>query len=263
MGLWSTDVPQAKLDETARSMLARAIELDSNLAEAHTSLGMLLWDGFEYSAAEKELKLALSLNPSYSEAHLWYAGLLQDEGRADEALVECSLAEGTDPLSILNLLVFAHLLVWLGRYDEALAKARKIGELDSSGPAYHDLMGDYYAARSDLEGCRRESHKCQELNPEPRRQLSYRAWFHAVSGEREQARADLRELAALPSSPGTDWTAAYVCAEIGDLDECFRLLERSVDNHFIFFQGWRLNPRLANVRRDPRFRALLKKMNLA
>ena len=263
MGLWSTDVPQAKLDETGRGLVARAVELDPNLAEAHTSLGMFLWDGFEYDAAEKELKLALSLNPSYSQAHLWYAGLLEDEGRTEEALVECSLAEGTDPLSVLNLLVFAHLLLWLGRYDEALAKAQKVGELDSFGLAYHDLMGDYYTARSDLEGCRGELNKCEELSPEPRLKLNYRAWYHAVSGEKDRARAILQQSETLPRSPGTDWTAAYVRAEIGDLDECFRLLEKSVDNHFVYFQGWRLNPRLENVRRDPRFQVLLKKMNLA
>ncbi|MGP8077691.1 MAG: tetratricopeptide repeat protein [Thermoplasmata archaeon] len=263
MGMWSADVPQSVRDQTGRGLVGRAIELDPNLAEAHTSLGMFHWDGFEYNAAEKEFKLALSLNPSYSQAHLWYAGLLQDEGRVDEALVECALAEGTDPLSVVNLGVFARLLLWRGRYDEALTRIQKVGELDSFGLAYRDLMGDYYALRSDIEGCFRELNKFEELEVEPRIKLTYRAWYHAVLGEKDRARDDLRQLAELPGYSATDWTVANVHAELGDLDECFRLLEKSVENHLIYFQEWRLNPRLENVRRDPRFQRLLKKMNLA
>ncbi len=262
-GNWSSDVPQTELDETGRGLVARALELDPNLAEAHVSLGLFLWDAFEWDAAEREFKLALSLNPSYSLAHRWYAGLLADEGRPDEALVELTLAEGTDPLSIGNLLFLARALRWLGRYDDALAKLQRIGELDSSGLDYHWSMAVYFGDRSDFDGCLRELNKFEESNRDPEKRLFLRAWYHAMAGEKDKARAYLGQLEALPRTVSNDHSLATIHALLGNLDECFRRLEKLIEDHLIEFQGWRLNPKLEHVRRDPRFQALLKKMNLA
>ena len=262
LGFWRSDVPQRQRDETGRALVGRALELDPNLAEAHVSLGLLLWDAFEWDAAEQEFKHALSLNPSYSLAHRWYAGLLQDEGRPDVALVELVLAEGIDPLSIGNLLILARALLWLGRHDEALARIRKVGELDSSGPEYHRMMAVYWSYVSDFEGCLRELNKLEELSRDPEDKLLRRAWYHALLGETDKARAYVGQLEALPRTRGIDHFLAVLHALLGDLDECFQLLEKLVEDRLIDFQAWRLDPRLEPVRRDPRFQSLLKKMKL-
>jgi adenylate cyclase len=141
--------PLAASGETGRALVDRAIELDPNSAEAHTSLGLIQWCDFEYVAAERETKLALALNPSYSHAHLQYACLLEDEGRPDEALVEHVLAEGTDPLSPSNVASSARLFIWLGRFEEALVKIRRLGELNAAGLVYHSQLADYHAAQSN------------------------------------------------------------------------------------------------------------------
>ena len=263
LGNWHTDIPQSRLDETGRRLVARAIELDPKLAEAHTSLATFLWDSFDYLAAEKEFKLALSLNPSYSLAHAWYGALLEDEGRVDEALIEFGLAEGADPLSPRNLVLFATLLVWLGRFEEALVKIQKAGELVHFGLGYHNELSEYYFARSDLPACLKELDLCEEMDPRPAGKMLFRAWSHALSGEKERAKALLREIGTLDRSAQMEGAVARLYAEIGDLDECFRLLERRVKDRLIYFQPWRLDPRREHVRRDPRFHGLLKEMNLA
>ena len=255
--------PLATSGETGRALVDRAIELDPNSAEAHTSLGLIQWCDFEYIAAERETKLALALNPSYSYAHLQYASLLEDEGRADEALVEHALAEGTDPLSPVNLAFSSRLLTWLGRFDEALVKIRKLGELNPSGLMYHSQLADYRAARSDPEECLKELDQCERLDSDPNGKAIARARSYALTGEKEQARTLLRQLETLPTIPATDLNVAELYAELGDLDDCFRLLEKRVKDRFIPFQQWRLDPRLEHVRRDARFRIILKTMNLA
>ena len=255
--------PLAASGKTGRALVDRAIELDPNSAEAHTALGLILWCDFEYAEAEKETKLALSLNPSYSWAHLQYASLLEDEGRIEEAIVEHELAVGTDPLSPANLGSFARLLIWLGRLDEALVKIRKLGEFGGFGTGYHDLLSRYHLARGDLPACLEELHRRGELEAEPNAKAFCLAWAHALSGEKEQSRALLRQLETLPPIPITDLNVAYVYAELGDLDGCFRLLETRVTDRFIPFQQWRLDPRLQHVRSDPRFHLMLEKMNLA
>ncbi len=261
-GWYLPGVQRARWDESNRSA-TRAIELDPGLAEAHASLAIILWDDFGYVAAEKEFNLAISLNPSYSMAHHWYAALLEDDGRADEALQELRLAEAADPLWSLNLRSLATLLIWLGRLDEAFVKIQKAGELGSSDWSYHGLLVDYYFARTDLERCLQEFLRAEALLPNPRMKRGWHAYYYARSGEKEESRALLRQEEALPESPWPPWAYALVYGELGDLDDCFRWLENAVERHQLPLQKFRLDPRYKQVRSDPRFQALLKRMNLA
>jgi len=268
-GRMRPDAFRDEWDEMGRRSVARAIELDPNLAEAHASHALVLWDAFDPTAAEKEFKLALSLNPSYSEGHHWYAELLEGEGRPDEALEEFALAEAADPLWPNNLSCWALLLVWLGKLDEALVKIRKYeslkyGELESFREGYHSLLASYYRARSDLEACIKELHRLEEVQSEPRWKHITRAVYCALSGEKEEARSILRLEETLPEFGLMTSAIAQVYAELGDLDECFRLLQRVVESEHVFaFHIWRMDPRFEPVRHDPRFQVLLKKMNLA
>jgi adenylate cyclase len=261
-------VARAELDATSRRLVAHAIELDPNLAEAHASLGIILWDDFEYAAAEKEFKLALSLNPSYSRAHYWYAGLLGCKARTDEALLEYTLAEVADPLWVDNLGGFAEVLGFLGRLDEALVKIRKIGELRPDSLEYHAALLFYHATRSDLRAAAEEADRYIKLDSEPeelRWKPVQRALYYALSGEKEKSLALLRQEETSPEFPdaGT-WIMIWAYAELHDLDGCFRSLERAFQTHSgMGLLRLRLDPRLEHVRSDPRFQALLKKMNLA
>jgi adenylate cyclase len=261
---WSSwGIPRAEWEETTRRLVARAIELDPNLAEAHTSLGLILWEDFEYVAAEKEYKLALSLNPSYALAHFWYAHLLEDEARTDEALIEFALAERTDPLSSDNLLSLALLLRWLGRFDEALDRIRRVGELRPDSQEYHGSLCGYYLARSESEPALREAKRIEELETDPLAKPMARAYCAVLSGEKEKARTFLRHEETLPEFPNQANSVAWRYALLGDLDDCFRCLDVAVKTRNIALQGFRLDPMVEHVRRDPRFQTVLKEMNLA
>jgi TolB-like protein/tetratricopeptide (TPR) repeat protein len=262
-GWWFPEVPRSQWNETARQLAARAVELDPSLAEAHASLALAFWDEYDYSASEREFRLALTLNPSYSLAHHWYAALLEEENRAEEALVELTLAEGADPLWPVNLAVLAQLLLWLGRPDEALVPIRKIGQLEPSSPDYHAMMARYHLDRSELGLYVEERNRFLDLFADPRRKPLIRALTDAVSGEREKAREILRQEETQADIGQTAFDLAHVSAVLGDLDACFRWLGLAAQNHELPLQALRLDPRLKPVRDDPRFRQLLKKMNLA
>jgi len=253
------DGNRGERQETIRRLASRAIDLDPNLAEAHTSLGTTLVGDSEYAAAERELKLALSLNPSYSLAHHWYAELLECEGRTDEALVEWSFAEGVDPLSPSNLGCSAWLLVWLGKLDEAFVKIQKLREMQPRRPDYPYLLARYHLARSDVDSCLKELGRVERSESDPRWKLVLQAICSALSGEKEKARALLRDEKSLPESPFAKWNIIWAYCELGDLDECFRRIEKGG----VAFEQIRLDPRLAPIRSDPRFQSVLKKNNLA
>jgi adenylate cyclase len=262
LGWYYEEGPRAVWEESAKRYTTRAIQLDPNLAEAHASLGSLLWDDLDYVGAEREFKAALSLNPSYSLGHFWYAVLLEDLNRPEEALRELTLAEGSDPLSSRNLFQLSVLLVWLGRLDEALPKIQKLGQLEPSGRGYHNVLARFYLAQSDLAQSLREMQRVEEATGEPRLKSVMRALYYALAGEAERSRSLLRLEDTLPEFAPTAWIIGWTYAELGDLDECFRWLTKALQNRNLPIQQFRLDPRLGKVRNDPRFTELLEKMNL-
>ena len=99
LGIWGLRQPETAFG-AARTAATRAIELNPNLAEAHTSLAEVLtgyeWDWCE---AERHYRHALSLNAGYATAHHWYAQLLVSLGRYAEAVSHIELARRADPVS--------------------------------------------------------------------------------------------------------------------------------------------------------------------
>lgn len=265
LGWWHRDVSPEESDATALRLVNRAIELDPNLAEAHEALGLLLWsDSIE--RAEKEFRTALSLNPSFSEAHNSLGNMLQDDNRPQEALVEFTLAEEADPHWRLNLYHMSNLLIWLGRFDEAFAKIEKIGSLiPTEGQArseYHLERADFYLSKSEFKHSLEEIELAERFGEEPRNLELARALYCAAIGDCEKSRAILRNDETLPDRPVMAQFIARVYAELGDLDECFRWMNKGSATKNLSLQRWRLDPRLERVRRDPRFRFILEKRHL-
>ncbi len=266
VGWWHSDIPRAEWEANCNRLVTRAIELDPNLAEAHASLALGLWDEYNYQAAEQEFKRALSLNPSYAAAHWGYGMILEDEGRADEALIELRLAEEADPLSALVLFLITEALIWARRLDEARVRIQRARELEPTGRMYHQLLASYHLAKGEVEASVEELRQAHEVNPdevaEPIRNLQG-SHLLALGGEKEKARTLLKTIEDARPSPSLAHHIAWVYAELGDLDGCFRWLEKAVEDHSIALQRWRLDPRREHVRSDPRFHAMMKRMNLA
>jgi adenylate cyclase len=243
-----------------RSHAVRAIELDPGLAEAHCSLATILWDDFEFTAAEKELRHALAINPSYALAHHLYATVLEDEGRAEEAVRESALAVEADPQSVLPLRGRISLLCMLRRLDEVVPLLEKVRSLEGEGVPYLSLLVMYRYYVGDLAGSLEAQERQEALRPG--RNWDNRVWIYAAMGEVEKARALLEQMERSLKNPNpTGFAQGY--ALVGDLDGCFRWLERGVADHSVALQFFRLEPVLEPVRRDPRFVQILRKMNLA
>jgi adenylate cyclase len=261
---WRTHaIPRASWEETTRRLVAQAIELDPNLAEAHTSLGLILWEAYDYAGAEKQYQLSLALNSSYAAAHHWYATLLEDEGRLDEALREAQLAEAVDPLSPSYVSFEATLLSALRRFEEAFLKIQRLNVLEPDSYRYHNNLQEYHRRRSELAECLAECRRCEELQADPGWKRMWRTYTLVTAGEKEAARVRLRAEEGLPEFSGLAWVVAWAYGLLGDLDDCFRCLDTAVETHNIALQPFRMHPDLEAVRSDPRFQLVLKKMNLA
>ena len=254
IGPWSEWLPASK------AHAAHAVELDPNLAEAHCSLGMILWTDWDFIGAERELKRAIALNPSYAFAHHEYAGVLGDQGRIDEAIRELELSVELDPQSPSTLAYSANLLCAFGRPEAAKPIIERIRVL---GPefSYHYSLSWYYYAQSDFRSSLREAERGYELDPEPERVPL--AWLRALLGEREAARRILEAERRRTGRPPSPWILAIGYAFLDDFDEAYRLLLKGAEEHHLALQTIRNDPRLEPLRQDPRFPELLKKINLA
>ena len=132
-------VPARETYGPARTAAMRALALDNELAEAHTSLAYLKqfyeWD---LTGAEAQFKRALDLDPGYATAHQWYAEYLSAMGRHDEALAEIRRAADVDPLSLIINAVQANILYMARRYDEAIDVCRRAIDMDPYFPEVYE-----------------------------------------------------------------------------------------------------------------------------
>jgi TolB-like protein len=132
----------------AKAAAAKALALDDDLAEAHTSAATVLsyfeWD---WAAAEDEYRKALALNPNYAAAHHRLGVHLAAMARADEAVSELHRAQEMDPLSLIinSLLGFAYFQAH--QYDEAIDQLRKTIEMDRNFPPAREILAHVYAEK--------------------------------------------------------------------------------------------------------------------
>jgi eukaryotic-like serine/threonine-protein kinase len=114
----------------ARAAVGRALALDSNLGEAHSTRAriLMLFD-HDWKGAEEELRKAVALSPSSQRVLIYYSQLLMTTQRTTEGLAAAEHARALDPLSIDPLVSLGGMLNIARRYDEALALLRRGTEL--------------------------------------------------------------------------------------------------------------------------------------
>jgi adenylate cyclase len=259
----TTGRPRGEWDAATRQLVDKALELDPELAEAHRSLALVLAEDYEYVAAEREFQRALSINPSDSATHQWYGDLLLDEGRIDEALTQRRLAEAVDPQGTAILAEQTILLTWLGRRDEARVCLEKLRKLSPDGELYLSARAWYAAAGADRAAAKEALEASLETIPTGRWKEGVRAWGWTMLGESERARAYLKVELTQPELPQMAWGWAVVYGQLGDVDAAFHWLNKAVDQHMVNIQMFRYWTYLKPVREDPRFPAVLKRMNLS
>ncbi len=249
----------------AKAAALRAIELDDSLAETRVALG-IYYSNFAWNqlAAEKEFRRAIELNPNYATAHQQFAGeCLSAMGRFDEAVAEAKRAEELDPLSPIIGADLGLVLVRARRYDESIAQLNRVLALDQNfwvtywflGIAYHG-KGQYAEA---VAACR----KAMALSDNP--------WLKALlihslarTGERQEAVRLLNELQAESARHYVSSSAlAIAYGSLGEKDKAFAFLEKDVAERASRPQVFSINPIWDDLRDDPRFAELVRRVEAA
>ncbi len=255
-------LPLQEAHQKSDEILARALKLDPDLAEARASRARNLSCEYEFKEAESEFKRAIDLNPSYSMAHMWYAQCLGSLRRYDEQREQLDIAEQLDPLSTVILYNEVFLLSVLGEKDLAWEKLQKRSQLDSSPISKVDITALFHHFSGEPKLALEEIKKHPELHDKIRGKFTMAACSAAV-GDRETASEWLEKLRDLPDNIARKREyVAYVYLELKDYDQFFAWMNQAVDSKEAGLDNIELYPGIKPVLSDPRWKQLLKKANL-
>ncbi|HET7840326.1 MAG TPA: winged helix-turn-helix domain-containing protein [Terriglobia bacterium] len=248
----------------AREAAAKALALDESLAEAHVSLGYVKmayeWD---FPAAEAEFERAIELNPAYPTAHQWYAFYLTAMGRADDADRENMLAKKLDPLSLSVNSQIAWSYYIARRYGDAVTQSQKLIDLEPNLYTSHLYLGLAYEGQKLYPQAIAEFQKANALSGGNPIILGALGHTYAVSGNRAKANeliAQLESIAKKRYVPGLYPAAIY--SGLDDKAAAIRWLTKAVEDRSDYCLFLPLEPEAENLRSDPRFKELVRRIGL-
>jgi TolB-like protein/DNA-binding winged helix-turn-helix (wHTH) protein len=245
----------------AREAAQKAVDLDPDLAEAHTSLGAVHFlHDWDWAGAEKEMKRAIELNPGSSDAHMWYGEFLAQMGRSGQAISEMQRAEALDPLSLV-VHGQAGWVFYLARKDkEAIEEWGEALDLAPNFAILHTSVWAAYLQKAEFRKVLKESPE-EKVTDESTVNLAALAGSYAAAGKRTDAE---RVLAKLNTISKKRYVCAYemgtAYAILGDKDQAIACLRKAYEARSTCMPDLKVDPRLNSLRSDVRFQELLRKV---
>jgi serine/threonine-protein kinase len=247
----------------AKQSITRALALDNELGEAHSVLALLKFaHDFDWDGAEAEFKLALELSPGSADIYDHYGWLCGAVGRFDEAVMLVKRAQELDPL--IHRADVAATLLRAGRNQEALEAALKCIEFEPSYARGRSTLGWAYMKNGMPDQGLAELERAATIAPENTMYLAQLGQALAQAGKTAKAREVLGQLEQVARERYVSpYHMAYVYTGLGEPDRAMDYLERAHEERAGNVYGVKGSFLFTELHSHPRFKALLKKMNLA
>lgn len=249
----------------AKAAAQRAIDLDPQLAEAYTSLGLIRAKSeWAWEEGEALYRKAIALNPGYATAHFWLASdCLALCGRFDEALEEMETALELDPLSSIMHECRGFIYMLRHEYEEAIRCYREILEFDPSSYRPYAAMGRALGLQGKYSEALAMLEKARAMEEEIPAILAAMGQIFALSGDRDGARGVLARLRARARERHIPATCfAVVHLGLDETQLALDWLERGCAGQEMSLASLGVHPVYDPLRGEPRFRALLKRVRL-
>ncbi len=262
MGVYTR--PQGEMMPLAKAAAEQAIALDSELAAPYASLGWIHglheWD---WDQAEAAFVKAIELNPRNTTARQWYCVLLLVLGRFDEAQREIDQAVALDPGSSIINKNYGWPAHVRRDFDVARQRYARALEMDPGFAFTHHSLGELYLCQRKLDEAIASFLKVRELAGHTQIYLGALGYAYGLAGRRAEALEELRlheEIAKRSYVPARAF--ALIHAGLGNLDLAFEYFDQACDQHDVLLPFIKFAPDFDPLRHDPRFDALIERLNL-
>lgn len=246
-------LPHEQTISQAEREAAQALELNSQLAAAHTALGVVAMSNWQWPDAEREFRLSIQQAPDRALSHHWYALYLAAMNRHDEALTESQTAITLEPSSGMRTGLGA--VLYFGReYPRMIREMRHIVAEDPSfGPGY-DWLGMAYIQTCRFEEGIAAYRQAVEHTQGLAEVVAGLGHAYARAGRRSEAREVLENLLTMSKQ----WhippvQIAYVHIGLGEYGAAFARLEQAAREHSWELAFLQVEPWFDDIRDDPRF----------
>ncbi len=250
----------------ARAAALKALAIDPTLADAHSILGVIsaIVD-YNWQAAERHFHTALAIEPVPALVRVRYVLFFRAwRTEFDASIEQCLLALQTDPLSMIVHFALVLSRYWKRDFEGAIQLAAR-GLMISTDFIFVQFamgMAKFHAGR--LDESIDHFKKALELAPWYSASAGYLGAAQARLGHREAAETLIRQF---EERRKTSYVSAISFAvyygSVGDFDRAFESLQTALDDRDPNLVGVMGDPLLDPFRDDPRYGALLARMNLA
>ncbi len=253
-------------EQRARAAAQKAVELDPNLAEAHTSLAFAeFWGFLDAADADREFRRAIELDPNLARAHHWYATFLIEILRPQEALEEIERARQLDPSSKAILADKGMLLLRAGHPEEALSLLKQMEASDPSFRSSHEYLGQVYWEQGKYEDALEEFRQEALLRGGDEAVKDVAARQAALRAGGVDGLFQYRLNAALQAYEHENGSPLNVASAYGYLrqrEETMKYLEVARQRHDLGLANVELAPEFHWLHSDPEFKQLIADLGL-
>jgi serine/threonine protein kinase/Flp pilus assembly protein TadD len=248
----------------ARETAMKAIEYGPDEGEGHCCLGLIkTYFDWDWNGAQKEFEKALELSPNYVAAHSAYASYLMAVGELDRAIKHSEKALELDPLGVPGIMYSGIYYLRAGRLPLARGQFGKTVEVEPKFAHGYWMLGCTYILESNFEKGFEFIKRGLKISPDNPMILGGLGWAYGLAGREEEAYSIIE---LLKTKAEREYVRPYMFAKIyaglGEKDLAFEWLDNAYDGHDISLFAIYSDETMNNIRSDPRFHKLLRKMRL-
>ena len=254
-------VPAKGTFRKAKAAARKALDLDSELGEAHGSLAHVRLHDWDWEGLEQDFQRAIGLNPADAIVYYWYGEFLMSLGRPDEAIAITQEAHQADPLSAVIGASLGMILYLARRYDQAAAVLQHAQEITPEHFLPHMRMGLVRVQQGKYEDALNELQTAVGLADQSTETLAALAIAYATAGNREKAQAITSDLeAALGKRYVLPYNFAKIYAASDNIEKAFDWLRKAYDDGSPDLIELNSEPIFDRMRSDPRFSDLMERV---
>jgi adenylate cyclase len=253
-------IPYLDSVQRSREELAKALELNDSLAEAHSVLAGLLLGEDEISGAEREAQRAIELNPSLSDPYRWLAQIAAGDGRIGETVRLLEAAQLVDPVDVNVIAFLGRAYLYAGREADALAHWERTKPLIPFRTDAH--LTEYYLGQGNYVKADETIHELERLRPDSVWTEMYRGILAARRGDVEGARRAIDRLEKRGKEGElTVFFVGFIHFALGEMDAFVECMEQAFKLHALPLMELMYSRLYESARHDPRIIDLLRRQS--